>query len=93
MAAKGKYNILQILRLTDIGIYLDGEEGGEILMPKRYVPENASAGDKLEVFIYLDSEDRLIATTEKPLAQVGEVAMLQVKAVNSVGAFLDWGLM
>ncbi|MBS2098504.1 CvfB family protein [Carboxylicivirga linearis] len=89
----GKYNTLRVIKEVDFGIYLDGAENGEILLPTRYVPKNTNVDDELEVFIYLDSEDRVIATTEKPFATVGEFAFLQVKSVNKVGAFLDWGLM
>nr|WP_319397807.1 S1-like domain-containing RNA-binding protein [uncultured Carboxylicivirga sp.] len=90
----GKYNTLKVVKEVDFGVYLDGgEEYGEILLPTRYVPENTQVDDELEVFIYLDSEDRVIATTEKPFAIVGEFALLQVKSVTKVGAFLDWGLM
>lgn len=89
----GKYNTLGVIKKVDFGVYLDGGEKGEILMPVRYVPEGTEIGDEVEVFVYLDSEDRLIATTEKPYAQVGEFAMLRVKSVDRFGAFLDWGLM
>ena len=89
----GKYNTLGVVKKVDFGVYLDGGDQGEILMPIRYVPERIEIGDQVEVFIYLDSEDRLIATTEKPYAQVGEFAMLRVKSVDRFGAFLDWGLM
>jgi uncharacterized protein len=89
----GKYNLLRVVKKVDFGVYLDGKTDGEILMPERYVPEGTLIDDVLNVFIYLDSEDRLIATTEKPYAQVGEVAMLRVKSVDRFGAFLDWGLM
>ena len=92
MADIGKYNTLKIVKFTDFGAYLDGGELGEILLPRRYVPGDRRPGDRVEVFLYLDSEDRLVATTEKPLAIVGEFAHLQAKAVNEVGAFLDWGL-
>jgi predicted RNA-binding protein (virulence factor B family) len=92
MAQIGKLNNLEVLKELDFGIYLDGGELGEILMPKRYVPEGTMLGDYLEAFIYLDSEDRLIATTEKPLAQVEEFALLEVVSVAQVGAFLNWGL-
>jgi predicted RNA-binding protein (virulence factor B family) len=92
MAQIGKINQLEVLKELDFGIYLDGGELGEILMPKRYVPEGTMLGDYLEAFIYLDSEDRLIATTEKPLAQVEEFALLEVVSVAQVGAFLNWGL-
>ena len=89
----GKYNTLRVIKEVDFGVYLDGEQEGEILMPVRYVPKNCKVGDSVDVFLYLDSEDRLVATTEKPYAQVGEFAMLRVKSVNKIGTFLDWGIM
>ena len=93
MAEIGKYNNLEILKELDFGLYLDAEELGEILLPRRYVPINVEVGDVIEVFIYLDSEDRLIATTEMPNAIVGDFALMKVNAVNKIGAFLDWGLL
>ena len=93
MAEVGKYNTLKINRQVDFGAYLDGEELGEILMPKRYLEPDAKPGDMVTVFVYLDSEDRLVATTETPLAQVGDFALLKVVSVDSMGAFLDWGIM
>lgn len=92
MAELGKINTLKVLKVLDMGIFLDGENLGEILMPKRYIPENIKVSDFIDAFIYLDSEDRLIATTEKPFAMVGEFALLKVSAVNKFGAFLNWGL-
>ena len=92
MAELGKWNTLEVLKQLDFGVYLDGGEQGEILMPIRYVPEDCKIGDKVEVFIYLDSEDRIIATTEKPFAQAGDFALLECVSVSSVGAFLYWGL-
>ncbi len=92
MASIGTINELEVVKTVDFGVYLDGGSHGEILLPKRYVPENSQPGDRLEVFIYLDSEDRLVATTEQPLAMVGEFALLKVIEIASVGAFLDWGL-
>lgn len=92
MAEIGKINHLEVLKELDFGVYLDGGDLGEILMPKRYVPEGTMPGDFLEAFIYLDSEDRLIATTEKPLAAVEDFALLEVVSVTQVGAFLNWGL-
>ena len=89
----GKYNSLRVIKEVDFGVYLDGDTEGEILMPIRYVPANCKVGDYVDVFLYLDSEDRPIATTEKPYAQVGEFAMLRVKSVNKIGTFLDWGIM
>ena len=93
MAILGKMNPLKVVKTVDFGVYLDGGSDGEILLPTRYVPENCQVGDTLSVFIYTDSEDRLIATTLKPYAMVGEFACLEVESVNEVGAFLDWGLM
>lgn len=93
MAEIGKLNSLRVVKEVDFGLYLDGGEHGEILLPKRYVPENAKPEDILEVFIYLDSEDRVIATTETPFIMVGEFACLKAVAITSMGAFLDWGLM
>lgn len=89
----GKYNRLQVIKELDFGLYLDGFEGEEILIPRVYVPEGIEIGQFLDVFIYRDSEDRLIATTLKPLATVGEFAYLKVKDVSKLGVFLDWGLM
>src|SRR5688572_850893 len=93
MVEIGKRNLLAIVRASAPGLYLDGGELGEILLPKRYIPANLKQKDKLEVFVYRDSEDRLVATTETPLATVGEFACLQVVSINDrVGAFLNWGL-
>ncbi|TLX72815.1 GntR family transcriptional regulator [Labilibacter sediminis] len=93
MVEIGKYNVLKVVKDLDFGLYLDGgEDLGEILIPRRYVPVNCTVGSELEVFIYLDSEDRLIATTEMPDAIVGEFACLEAVSVGKVGAFLDWGL-
>ena len=89
----GKYNQLEVVKEVDFGIYLDGGDDGEILLPSRYVPEGCRSGDMLNVFIYLDNEERLIATTLQPKVQVGEFACLEVAWVNEYGAFLDWGLM
>ncbi len=93
MAKIGRYNLLEVIKELDFGIYLDGGKDGEILMPKRYVPAGSKPGDRIEAFVYLDSEDRLVATTEEPLAQVGDFAYLRVVSVNATGAFLDWGLL
>lgn len=88
----GRFNKLKITKLVDFGAYLDGGEDGEILLPRKFVPENAQVDDEIEVFICFDSEDRLMATTETPQAQVGEFAHLTVVAATNVGAFLAWGL-
>ncbi|WP_291529763.1 CvfB family protein [Bacteroides sp. UBA939] len=89
----GKFNTLTVAKEVDFGMYLDGGEEGEILLPSRYVPEDCEPGDELKVFIYLDNEERLVATTLTPLVQVGEFACLEVAWVNQYGAFLNWGLM
>ena len=88
----GKVNSLKVVKEVDFGLYLDGDAMGEILLPIRYVPRDAVIGDELDVFIYRDSEDRIIATTERPYAVVGEFACLKVVSVSRAGAFLDWGL-
>ena len=89
----GKYNQLEVVKQVDFGVYLNGGDDGEILLPTRYVPEGCKPGDVLNVFIYLDNEERLIATTLQPKVQVDEFACLEVAWVNEYGAFLDWGLM
>jgi len=93
MVEIGKRNMLAIVREAPPGLYLDGKELGEILLPRRYFPKNADPRARLDVFIYFDSEDRLVATTEHPRAAVGDFACLKVVGINrDVGAFLDWGL-
>ncbi len=88
----GKYNILKVLRETSVGVFLGDDEGNEVLLPGKYVPQGISVDDQIEVFIYRDSEDRLISTTLKPKIQLHQFAVLQAVMVNQVGAFLDWGL-
>jgi predicted RNA-binding protein (virulence factor B family) len=93
MAILGKRSVLPIIRASGPGLYLDGGALGEILLPGRYIPQELKPKDRLDVFVYRDSEDRLVATTEIPLATVGEFAALKVVSINDrVGAFLDWGL-
>lgn len=89
----GDYNTLRIVKSVDFGMYLDGGDEGEILLPTRYVPQGAKVGDDIEVFIYLDQDEKLIATTLKPLAKVGDFAWLECTWTNEYGAFLNWGLM
>jgi predicted RNA-binding protein (virulence factor B family) len=89
----GKRNKLEVMREVDFGVYLDGGEIGDILLPKRYVPEGCKPGDIVDIFLYLDNEERLIATTEEALIEVGEFACLEVNWTNQYGAFLNWGLM
>ena len=93
MIKLGDYNILKIVKSVDFGLYLDGGDAGEILLPNRYVPNGFAIGDDLEVFIYLDQDEKLVATTLHPLAKVGDIAYLEVAWVNEYGAFLNWGLM
>jgi predicted RNA-binding protein (virulence factor B family) len=92
LAEIGKLNILKLVRETDNGVYLDGENLGEILMPRKFVTDEVRESQEAEVFIYTDSEDWLVATTETPLAKVGEFAFMKVVATSRFGAFLDWGL-
>jgi predicted RNA-binding protein (virulence factor B family) len=89
----GKLNTLRVVKTLDFGVYLDGGNGLEILLPVRYVPESCEVGNDIDVFIYHDNEGRIIATTVRPLAMVGEFRMMQVKDVTQVGAFLEWGIM
>jgi predicted RNA-binding protein (virulence factor B family) len=88
----GRYNTLKVSRRVDFGFYLDdGKEG--ILLPKRFAPRDLRIGDEIEVFVYHDSDNRLVATTQKANAQVGDITRMKVVAVTPMGAFLDWGLM
>ncbi|MBL4759928.1 MAG: GntR family transcriptional regulator [Mariprofundaceae bacterium] len=89
----GHINTLTVIKEVDFGLYLDGDKLGEILLPIRYVPQDCKVGDNIDVFLYHDSEDRIIATTETPYAMVGECAYLKCIATNKAGAFLNWGLM
>ena len=88
----GQKNRLTVIKQVDFGLFLDGDKYGNILLPKRYVTADMKIGMELEVFIYLDSDDCIIATTLEPKVMVGQCAFLEVKEVNAVGAFLDWGL-
>ena len=92
MVEIGTFNQLQVVKQVDFGVYLDGGELDTILLPRRYVPEGCEIGDWLDVFLYFDSDDLLIATTEKPKAQVGDCEFLKVVDINHAGAFMDWGL-
>ena len=92
MLNAGEYQSLRIARITDPGIYLSDEEGGEVLLPNRYVSLADHVGDLVEVFVYHDSENRLIATREKPFATVGEAAVLEAVDRNAHGVFLAWGI-
>lgn len=93
MIQVGNWNELTVVKAVDFGLYLDGGEAGEILLPKRFMPAEAGPGDTLNVFIYHDSDNRLIATTQTPLAIVGDIVLLRVVSNTPQGAFMDWGLM
>jgi len=88
----GEYNTLTILRETDPGLFLADDEDNEVLLPNRYVPEDFKIWDKLEVFVYLDNEERLVAVTDKPYVKRGDFALLRCNAITKMGAFLDWGM-
>lgn len=88
----GEYNTLSILRETEQGLYLADEDDNEVLLPNRYVPETYMIWDKIEVFVYLDNEERLVAVTDKPYIKRGEFALLRCNAATKMGAFLDWGM-
>jgi predicted RNA-binding protein (virulence factor B family) len=88
----GKINTLTVLRETAVGFYLGDKEGNEVLLPNSYIKEKPTLKDKLEVFIYSDSEGRLIATTRKPIVKLNDFACLRVNTVNDIGAFMEWGL-
>ncbi len=92
MIEVGNYNVMKVLRAVDFGVYLDdGAEG--ILLPKRFMPEDIKVGDEIKVFVYHDSEGRLLATTQQPKGVVGDIVKLKAVTVTNQGAFLDWGLM
>lgn len=93
MVSVGRFNELTVKKSVDFGFYLDAEQLGEILLPKKYAPKDLSINDKINVFIYFDSEDRPIATTQIPFTQVGEYACLKIVSVAPFGAFADWGLL
>ncbi|MBU3020078.1 GntR family transcriptional regulator [Paraglaciecola agarilytica] len=88
----GKFNSLKVIKQVPFGFYLDGGDDGEVLLPTKFADEACKVGDTCQVFVYHDSDSRLIATSQTPLAQVDECAFLKVVSVNSVGAFLDWGI-
>ena len=93
MLKLGDYNTLKVVKRVDFGLYLDGGDEGEVLLPKRYATPQMKIGDELRVFIYLDQDERIVATTEAPIAKVGEFACLEVAWINQYGAFLKWGPM
>ena len=88
----GEYNTLSIFRETDPGLFLVDDEENQVLLPNRYVPEDYKIWDELEVFVYLDNEERLVAVTDKPYIIKGDFALLRCNSVTDHGAFLDWGM-
>jgi predicted RNA-binding protein (virulence factor B family) len=88
----GEYNTLSIMRETDPGLFLEDKDGNEVLLPNRYVPNDFKIWDEIEVFVYLDNEERPVAVTDKPYITNGEFALLRCNQVTNIGAFLDWGL-
>lgn len=92
MVNVGQYNTLKVIKEVDFGMYLDGGKD-EILLPKRFVPKDLKVDDEISVFVYHDNEGRLIATTQTPIATVGEIAMMEVADANPSGAFVKWGIM
>ncbi len=92
MTELGTFNKLMVIKKTTGGVYLDGRELGEILLPHKHIPEKCTTGDIIEVFLYLNAQDGVSATTIRPHAMVGEFALMTVVSVVSFGAFLDWGL-
>jgi predicted RNA-binding protein (virulence factor B family) len=93
MASIGQFNKLKVVKHVDFGVYLDDGEGNEILLPKRFVPQGLNDGDEVDVFLYHDSENRVIATTQTPKGVVGDIVMMEAVSKTRQGAFLDWGLM
>ncbi len=88
----GQINSLEVIKKADFGVFLDGDDYGSVLLPNKYVPEGADIGDKIDVFLYFDSESQLAATIEKPIAQVGEWGLMKIEGVNQTGAFVNWGI-
>ncbi|MFH0256672.1 S1 RNA-binding domain-containing protein [Vibrio rumoiensis] len=88
----GQINTLKVTKQADFGVFLDADDYGSVLLPNKFVPEGTNIGDDVDVMLYFDSDNQLSATTEKPLAQVGEWAMMHVVGVNNIGAFVDWGI-
>ncbi|MCL9783124.1 S1-like domain-containing RNA-binding protein [Vibrio sp. S4M6] len=92
MIRVGQVNNLEVVTLADFGVFLDADEFGTTLLPNKYVPQGTEVGHNLDVFLYFDSENQLSATTDKPVAQVGEWGLMTVQGVNSTGAFVNWGI-
>ena len=92
MIKVGQVNSLEVVKLAEFGLFLDAQEYGSTLLPTRHVPEGAEVGQFLDVFLYFDSDNQIVATSDKPIAQVGEWGLMEVQAVNCTGAFVNWGI-
>ncbi|KOO03391.1 CvfB family protein [Vibrio nereis] len=92
MIKVGQINHLEVVKKADFGVFLDAGDYGTTLLPNRFVPEGTEIGDKLDAFLYFDSDSQIVATTETPIAQVGEWGLMQIEGVNSTGAFASWGI-
>ncbi|HII4332881.1 TPA: CvfB family protein [Vibrio parahaemolyticus] len=88
----GQINSLEVIKKTDFGVFLDGDDYGSVLLPNKHVPEGTELGDHIEVFLYFDSESQLAATIDKPIAQVGEWGLMKIEGINQTGAFVNWGI-
>ena len=88
----GQINSLEVIKKADFGVFLDGDDYGSVLLPNKHVPEGTEIGDKIDVFLYFDSESQLAATIETPIAQVGEWGLMKIEGVNKTGAFVNWGI-
>ncbi|WP_341661381.1 S1-like domain-containing RNA-binding protein [Vibrio sp.] len=92
MIRVGRINHLEIVKKTDFGLFLDAGDYGTSLLPNKFAPSSAEIGQFLDVFLYFDSDNQLVATTESPVAQVGEFGLMRIEGVNNIGAFVDWGI-
>mgnify|MGYP001398935791 CR=1 FL=1 len=92
MIKVGQVNTLEIVKIEDFGVFLDADDYGSVMLPKRQAPSDAKVGQKLDLFLYFDSDSQLTATTESPIAQVGEWGLMEVVAMNPTGAFVNWGI-
>ncbi|ELB2959686.1 GntR family transcriptional regulator [Vibrio parahaemolyticus] len=88
----GQINSLEVIKKADFGVFLDGDDYGSVLLPNKHVPEGTELGDHIEVFLYFDSESQLVATIDKPIAQVGEWGLMKIEGINQTGAFVNWGI-
>ncbi|CAH8212793.1 hypothetical protein VAEKB19_3870030 [Vibrio aestuarianus] len=88
----GQINSLEVVKIADFGVFLDASDFGTTLLPNRFVPEGVELGQQIDVFLYFDSDNQLAATTETPIAKVGEWGLMKVEGVNSTGVFVDWGV-